>query len=177
MVGLELFESKLFMCVSSYNFAFRYHIGELSHGLEELFLVGSLEVLELGSVMESDKVWDTSHLEVTWSISDYGRVHGSKYEIWILVGFGGTLEGWLDSHTWRACGTPEIDDKARTFLDELLEMREASNLADFSDLCVSSSWIRWWSSAHSTESLHQTLKHCWVHSSCHICNIWRKTCW
>ena len=122
MVGFELFEIKLFVGVSSYDFAFWYHISELSHGLEEHLLVGSLEVLELGSIMESDEVWDGAHLEVTWSISDYGCVHGSKHKIWVLVGFGSALEGWLDSHTWRACWTPEIDDEARTFLDELLEM-------------------------------------------------------
>lgn len=72
--------------------------------------------------MESAKVWDARHLEVSWSVSDHGGVHGCKYEIWILVGFGQCLEGWLDAHAWRAGGTPEIEDEARTFLDELLEM-------------------------------------------------------
>jgi len=110
MVGLELFEIQLFMRVRSNYFAFGHHIGELSNGLEKHLLVGSLEVLELSSIMESDKVWDTTHLEVTRSILDYGRVHGSKHKIWILVGFGGALKGWLDSHTWWACGTPEIND-------------------------------------------------------------------
>jgi len=165
------------MRVSSNHLAFRYQIGECGNGLFKLWLVGSFEVLEHSSVVESDKVWDARHLEVSWSVSDYGGVHRSEYEIWVLVGFGDALEGWLDSHAWRACGAPEIDDEARTFLDEFLEMGEATNFADFSDLGVSSCWIRWWSSSSNSELGHKTLKRCWVHSSGHSCNVWRKSCW
>lgn len=88
MIWFELFESKPFMCVSSNDFAFRYQICELCNGLSKLWLVGSSEVRKAGSVMESEKGWDARYFEVSWSVSDYGSVHGSEYEIWILVGFG-----------------------------------------------------------------------------------------
>lgn len=60
--------------------------------------------------MESDEVWDARNFEVSWSVSDDRRVHRSEDEIWVIVGFGQALESWLDSHTWWACGAPEIDD-------------------------------------------------------------------
>jgi hypothetical protein len=177
MVWSEHFKLKLFVSVSSDHLTFWYKIGEGVNCLFKLWLVGSFEVLEDGTVVESDEVWDARNLEVGWSVSDDGSVHRGEDEIWVLVGFGQAFEDWLDSHAGWACWAPEVDEEARTFLDELLEMGQASYLADFSDLGVSSSWIRWWRCSSNSELRHKTLKRGWVHSSCHVCNVWRKSCW
>jgi hypothetical protein len=110
MIWSEHFKLELFVRVSSNHLTLRYQTRECGNDLFKLWLVGTFEVLKNSTVMESDEVWDACNLEVSWSVSDNGRAHGSKDEIWVLVGFGEALEGWLDSHTWRACGAPEIDD-------------------------------------------------------------------
>lgn len=90
--------------------------------MEKDCFVGAFEVFDLGPVVEGNEVGDCAYLEGSWSVTDLGGVAGSEDQVWVFVGLGSAFEGWLDTHARWAAWTPEVDDEAWAFFDQLLDV-------------------------------------------------------
>lgn len=132
MIGLETLELEFVMSVGSHHFALRDHVIKFGDGGEQKALVGTFEVFVLFTVVEGDKIWDTSNMETLSAISGHLCINSCKNKIGIFIWFSSTLKNWFNSHARRTRRAPEINDKSWALLYQLLELWETSNLENLS---------------------------------------------
>lgn len=100
MSWLKLFEWDLVVFACFDKLALWHFLCKFSNRLEELRFIGSLEVFELLSIEECDKIRNGVDLEGLSGILCLLRVDCCEHQVLVVIGLSCCLESGLDSHAW-----------------------------------------------------------------------------